>query len=262
MNYNYHTHTYHCHHASGTPEEYVIRAISCGIKFMGFSDHAPFVCANGTESGYRVPMNEAKAYCDEIKSLAEKYRREIEIKVGYEMEYYPEYFESMVKTAVDSGAEYLILGQHFLNDESLAPEHAIVETDSGEKLMVYVSRVIEAMKSGVFSYIAHPDVFNYRDDITVYRREMRKICAASREYGIPLEINFLGMRDNRNYPNKEFLKLAGEENAPITFGFDAHSVRDAYDGENLKKAKEAVEKYHLNYIGRPEIVHLSRGQAR
>ena len=33
MNYNYHTRTYLCRHASGTPEEYVQRAIENGIKY-------------------------------------------------------------------------------------------------------------------------------------------------------------------------------------------------------------------------------------
>ena len=41
MNYNFHTHTYLCGHATGLPEEYIQRAISCGIKHLGFSDHAP-----------------------------------------------------------------------------------------------------------------------------------------------------------------------------------------------------------------------------
>lgn len=256
MNYNYHTHTYRCHHASGTPEEYIIRAISCGIKFMGFSDHAPFICSNGTESGYRVPMNEAKDYCNEIQELAEKYKEKLDLKVGYEMEYYPENFDTMLKTVKESGAEYLILGQHFIDDESIAPEHTIYETDSTEKLKRYVSRIVDGIESGVFSYIAHPDIFNYKNEIRAYRQEMRKICVASRENEIPLEINFLGIRDGRIYPNKEFLKLAGEENSPITFGFDAHSVESAYDGESLKKAKEAVSTYHLNYIGKPEIIQI------
>jgi len=36
----------------------------------------------------------------------------------------------------------------------------------------------------------------------VFKTEMRKICVASKEYNIPLEMNFLGIRDNRCYPNR------------------------------------------------------------
>lgn len=257
MDYNYHAHTFRCHHASGKPEEYVKRAISCGVKYMGFSDHVPFVCADGSESTYRVHTSEAKAYCDEIKALAQKYSDKIELKVGYEMEYYPDNFKEMLKFASESGAEYFILGQHFLRDESFGAEHTILETDSLEKLKIYVLRVVEGIKSGVYSYVAHPDIFNYKKDINIYRNEMRKICIASKECNIPLEINFLGIRDSRNYPNEDFFKLAGEEKSPVTFGFDAHDVESAYDGESLKKAEEIVKKYKLNYIGKPNIISIA-----
>ena len=42
MDYNLHTHTYRCSHATGTEREYIEAAISAGIKIMGFSDHIPF----------------------------------------------------------------------------------------------------------------------------------------------------------------------------------------------------------------------------
>ena len=35
MNYNYHTHTFRCNHANGTPEEYIQRAIENGINYIG-----------------------------------------------------------------------------------------------------------------------------------------------------------------------------------------------------------------------------------
>ena len=63
MEYNYHTHTHRCSHASGTEEEYVKRAVENGIKYMGFSDHVPLRFSDGTESGYRVPVSDAKEYC-------------------------------------------------------------------------------------------------------------------------------------------------------------------------------------------------------
>lgn len=40
-----------------------------------------------------------------------------------------------------------------------------------------------------------------------------KSFVASRELNIPLEINFLGVRDNRIYPNEWFWEVAGRENA-------------------------------------------------
>lgn len=256
MDYNYHTHTYRCRHASGTEEEYIARAIENGIKRLGFSDHMPLRFADGTESGYRVPVCEAAEYCETIKALGEKYRGQVEIKAGFEAEYYTEYFDEMLQNVIDYGAEYLILGQHFLGPENLQNRHSFAETDRVEDLKVYTDLVIEGMRRGVFSYVAHPDVLHFVGDDAVYRREVERLCSASRELGIPLEINFLGIRDGRYYPNEVFWQIAGREGAPVTFGFDAHDAMSAFDGESLPKAERLVEKYRLNYIGEPRLIEL------
>ena len=39
---NYHTHTTRCGHAEGTEEEYILTALRCGFKVLGFSDHTPW----------------------------------------------------------------------------------------------------------------------------------------------------------------------------------------------------------------------------
>lgn len=259
MIYNYHTHTYHCRHASGTPEEYILRAVANGIKYMGFSEHMPFRFPDGYESSYRLPTAETAAYFAELTALRKKYENQIDIKIGFEMEYYPTYFHQMLEYAAASGAEYLILGQHFLYEEH---PNGIHSTNSSmlkpEDLPEYVSCVVAAIQSKVFTYVAHPDLFSPIVEASFYRKEMRKICAASRECSVPLEINFLGIRDNRSYPHEPFWELAGEEQSPVTFGFDAHDVLNAYDAASLEKAQELVEKYNLNYIGMPEIINISR----
>lgn len=254
MTYNYHTHTYRCGHAIGEIEEYIKRAIQGGIKYMGFSDHIPYICSDGFESDFRVKVEEVGAYFSEIELLREKYKDKIEIKIGFEMEYYPLHFNNMLKNAVEYGAEYLILGPHFLDEEHPDGVHTIIETDSTNRLKEYVNCVVDGIKSGVFTYIAHPDMINFIGDISVYQREIRKICVAAREYNTPLEINFLGIRDKRNYPNEVFWEIAGEEKSPVTFGFDSHDILNAFDNASLNKAKNIVEKYNLNYIGKPELV--------
>ncbi len=253
MIYNYHTHTWRCSHASGGEEEYIQRAIECGIKHMGFSDHAAFVFPDGYESGYRVPMAEVECYVNELRELREKYKDKIDIKIGFEMEYYPMYFDEMLEIAKKAGGEYLILGQHFINNEHPQGNYTYAENYDVDDLKEYVSEVIAGMKSGVFTYVAHPDLFRFVGDNGVYREEMRKICKASKQYEIPLEINCLGIRDNRKYPNPLFWKIVGEEQSPVTFGFDAHDVKSAFDGESLITAKAMVEEFKLNYIGMPKI---------
>ncbi len=253
MDYNYHTHTRRCGHASGRDEEYIVRAIEGGIKHMGFSDHAPFVFPDGTESSYRVQMHDARNYFESLNELRKKYKDKIDIKIGFEMEYYPAYFKKMLKTVTKLGAEYLILGQHYVGDERPNGFPSTRGTDDCAMLRSYADCVVHAMESGVFSYVAHPDIIKFCGDDNVYLDEMSRICKAAISTGTPLEINFLGIRDGRAYPNALFWELAGELGAPVTFGFDAHLPLNAYDPDSIKIAEDMVKKYKLNYIGMPKI---------
>ena len=96
MDYNYHTHTSRCGHATGSDEEYVKRAIEAEIKHLDFSDHIPFIFPDGHEDNWRVPMDKAEEYVKSIRHLAEKYRDKVDIIIGFEMEYYPVHFDKML----------------------------------------------------------------------------------------------------------------------------------------------------------------------
>ena len=253
---NYHTHTYRCNHASGTEEEYIERAISCGVQIMGFSDHAPFPFDIGYNTGWRVPKEKAQEYVDTINELKEKYKEKIEIHVGFEMEYYPEYFDKMLDFVKTVGAEYLILGQHYLGKEGDGRPHCAGWGHGNEALKEYVDLVIEGMKTGKFLYLAHPDVLGHDGDGNLWEREMTRLCEAAKELQTPLEINCLGIRGNRHYSRDEFYKIAGQVGATMIIGFDAHDAVSAYDGESLKKIKVLKEKYNLNIIEKVEIKGL------
>ncbi len=253
MKVNLHTHTFRCHHATGTPEEYIKRAIENGIKVLGFSEHAP--CPS-LESGYRLPSGEVKDYFGELRALKEKYKNEIEIHIGFEMEYYPERFDEMYNIAVENGADYLILGQHFTKNEKPDGVYVGMKPKPKEVLKEYVDAVIEGIKIGVFTYICHPDVVVYTEDDEIYKSEMTRLCIAAKDYDIPLEINFYGIRDNRFYPYDMFWEIAGKTGCKVVFGFDSHDTASAYDGESIPAAMELVKKYNLNLIENPKIVEL------
>ncbi|MBQ8588723.1 MAG: histidinol-phosphatase [Clostridia bacterium] len=247
MDYNFHTHTYRCGHAEGTDEEYVQNAIRCGIKHMGFSDHMP-VKFPDDDNGFEVYHTKVKEYCKSIGLLKDKYKNKIDIKIGFEVEYSPKHFASVREAAKEHGIEYLICGQHFIETEHSGYVYSIFENNRTEDLQNYVSTVISAMEEGAYTYIAHPDMFNFVGDCEIYDREMRKICLSSARLNIPLELNFLGIRGKRNYPNDSFWRLAGEENSPVVFGIDAHSPSSSYDEASLKIAMELADKYSLNIV--------------
>ena len=253
MEYNFHTHTTRCRHAYGSDEDYVKCAIEAGIKHLGFSDHAPYIFPDGYENLYRVQMCDAKSYVEDMKNLRKKYKDKIDIFIGFEMEYYPAYFDDMLKIARNVGAEYLILGQHFILNEHPDGIGSGGPTDNAEHLKIYVDEVIEAMRTGVFSYVAHPDLMCFTGDAELYKSEITRLCLAAKEMDIPLEINLAGIRYNKHYPSDSFWKIAGEIGVPVTFGIDAHINTDILNKEQFEIAHSIVKRHKLNYIGKPKL---------
>ena len=98
----------------------------------------------------------------------------------------------------------------------------------------------EGLKTGVFSYFAHPDMLRYDGDEAVYRTHMLPYCRELKEMGIPLEFNFLGLNDRRHYPSKRFFALAAEAGNTVIYGIDAHSPQAIRNVAETEKAANAI----------------------
>lgn len=256
MTVNLHTHTFRCGHATGTDEEYVLRAIENGIKVMGFSEHVPYIFPGGTEICSHMPISLTADYIDSINRLREKYKDRIDIHIGFEMEYYPRYFDDMYKTVKAFGAEYLLLAQHYVGREEPFGHWVGQVLRPMEELTEYVDLLTEGIKTGVFTYVCHPDIINATSDMDMYRAEMTRLCKTAKQYGVPLEINFYGIRDHRFYPFEEFWKIAGEVGCKVAYGFDSHDAISAFDGDSISEADRLVNEYGLILEERPQIVRL------
>ncbi len=249
---NYHAHTKRCGHATGTEREYVETAISCGFEEFGFSDHAPYLFPKELNyySSFRMPVAMTEGYVKTINALKEEYKDKIKIYLGYELEYYPRFFDETYKFLEKLGFDYLILGQHYTYSE-VDGIWSSLGTDDESQLENYTSQVIEAMKTGLFIYVAHPDLFKFRGDDKVYEREARRLCEASVMYNVPLEINLLGLRDNRNYPDDRFWRIAGECGVRCILGTDAHSLKCITNVDGIRRGTEIAEKYGLTLLEKP-----------
>ena len=236
---NYHTHTKRCKHAIGEDEDYVITAINSGYCALGFSDHAPFDYKDGYVSYYKMLPADADEYAKSIFSLREKYRDKIQIHLGFEAEYYPDIFSNGLKLWREVGAEYIILGQHFIENEYSKEEHAFGPTNN-KKLTRYVDRCIEAIETEKFSYIAHPDVINYvGEDTAFYEREVKRLVECASRNEIPLEINLLGLYEGRHYPSKAFWRAASSFKPYVILGSDAH-IPAALENMNVRRQGEKL----------------------
>ena len=104
----FHIHTVRCGHASADPAEtYVQAACRLGLKRITFTDHGPFP---GNPFSGRMRIEELDDYEKELKALRKQYDRRIDICIGLEIEYLPEYrsYYEMLHERFD----LLLLGQH------------------------------------------------------------------------------------------------------------------------------------------------------
>ena len=249
MNYiaNYHTHTYRCGHARGEDRRYVEEAIRAGIKILGFSDHTPMPFAGNYRSGHRVQMDKAEDYFTSITDLKKEYAADITIHAGVETEFYPDTFDQYWDYIKQFPLEYMILGQHYIGREEDFV-YSGSRSSSEEKLIKFTDNVVDAIRTGKFLYIAHPDIINFSGDEEIYRREMTRLCRAAKELGIPVEINRLGYFEKRIYPSDRFFQIAAEVGCDAIIGSDAHAPEVFADDVSIRGCAALAEKHGLKVL--------------
>lgn len=241
---NYHTHTWRCNHASGKEVQYVDAAVQRGLKILGFADHSPYFFSGDYYSRFRMWPRQLDDYISTILALREEYRGKIELHVGLELEYYPSYFPKLLDFLRDRPVEYLLLGQHFIGDEM--GEHYSGNPTADESILrQYCRQTMDAMNTGLFTYLAHPDLLHFTGSSRVYRHYMRQLCAEANSCGIPVEINLLGLSESRHYPNGLFWEIAGEEGCQAVLGCDAHSPKALTDTATEEKALALAGRYGI-----------------
>ena len=244
---NYHTHTPRCFHAKGTEEEYAEAALCGGIRILGFSDHTPQWFPGDYYSNMRMYPNQLPAYCDAVRKVRALYAGRLEVHLGVEAEYYPAIFKELVTQLRDHGVEYMLLGQHWAGNE-IGEVYSGRPTEDEAFLRRYTHQVMDAMNTGLFTYIAHPDTLNFAGEDEIYQRYIRPMCREAKSCDIPLEINLLGLRDGRHYPNPKFWEMAAEENCRCVIGVDAHTPDVLADAATYNRALELVKQYGLDLL--------------
>lgn len=207
-------------------------------------------------------MAKAQDYMDSLRALREEYRDQITIHIGFEMEYYPLYFKEMIKIPQTLGAEFLLLSQHYVKNEyPNGSKYMGRPTDSDEELILYADALIAGMKTGVFSYAAHPDLIRYvGKNRALYEEQMRRICQTAKATDMPLELNLLGVRDKRHYPVRRFWEIAAEEDCETVLGCDAHQPEAVTDPSSAEVSLEWIRELGLNYNPTPRLIHPFTGR--
>ena len=244
---NYHTHTKRCGHAEGEEREYIEEAIRGGYRILGFADHTPYPFPADYHSGIRMGVDELEDYVTTLTDLQKEYEKDIRIEIGLEVEYYPAYFDALLEVTHAYPIRYFLLGQHFMGNE-IGESHVSHEITDVKELQRYYAQVAEAMRTGRFLYVAHPDLIHFTGEEDAFRTEARKICQLAKELHIPLEINFLGLYEGRNYPNPLFWQIVSETGNDVVFGADAHKPAMTVNPVAERMAREMASRLHLHVL--------------
>lgn len=262
FDYNYHTHTFRCGHASGQDEDYIKKAIEGHYRILGFSDHV--IWPDYAQMGMRGDPTQAKDYFKSIRDLQQNYQNQLQIWLGFEAEWcgerYAKYYHDLL---ADHQVDYLILGQHgFFRDGQFVYYSSL--TDKHAALSQYTQDVIAGIRSRLFAYVAHPDCFlewygpwdGFAQGCSI------RLIEVAAQFRIPLEVN-IGHSKWRNqnpaplaaphtYPFQDFWSLVAEAGARAIVGVDAHAPNELLAAP-FDWAREFLDENRLNYTNRLDL---------
>lgn len=243
---NYHMHTVLCGHAKGSIYDNILAAKSYGYVEIGFSEHAPLPMHEFNEvDNKRLYAYEnmtlscfEKDYLEVLKKEQEK-NKDLSIKIGLESEYLEgnDDFYKSLREKVD----YMILGVHFFKSkEKLIDTYSEITYDN---ISDYVCNIEHALKSGLFDYLAHPDLFLYNDikfnDIC--QNAARRIAELCIKYDVYLEINCNG---KGKYPRIEFYEAIKDMPVKFIIGVDSHDPQ-RLKGNHIEESINLAKKLGL-----------------
>lgn len=245
---NFHTHTYLCGHAEGWVPDYVRVAQSAGCTALGFSDHCPYPeqdsrfwlmdggkgAARGLNLWPEIRMAEADTedYVAAVRQAAETV--DFPVYLGFECEYdkrlYSWYKDELLGRW---GADYLAFGPHWVAGGQELPY--IPGVASRKEILRYFDGVVEAIASGLFAFVAHPDLImaNGRDWNSEIEAGLAAVLDAAIDCKLPVEVNGLGLARStqvglagRLYPHHKFWELAALRGATVICNSDAHQSQN------------------------------------
>ena len=247
---NYHTHTYRCRHASGEVFEYAQAAIDAGLSELGISDHVPF--PDGEWAASRMDISELPVYLQAIADARDSSAERLRILSGFECEWRADMHEYLKDLSQTHSVDYLVAGVHWFPFEGDWFPSTRIER-SGE-LLAFTEYTVKTIESGLFSFLAHPDVFCAawpvwnRDSVAC----ARAILEAAADRRLPLEINGYGLRKpyvstadgyRPQYPYIGFWELAAEYDIEAIVNSDAHRPMDVAAG--LEEGRELAARFGI-----------------
>ncbi|MHA0858344.1 histidinol-phosphatase HisJ [Paenibacillus sp. CMAA1364] len=266
---DYHTHHARCGHAIGQLEEYVLRGIEMGLSQLGLSDHMPLIHVEPATyyPEMAMPMDELPRYVEECLSLKERYKDQIDIRIGIEADYIEGYEVEIEHILSSYSWDYVIGSVHFLGEWDISDYRQTHNWEGKDILAVYeqyYDAVKKAMATGLYDIMGHIDVikrFGYVPAADKYEEVVAMENAALQavsQSGMAMELNASGLSKacQEMFPSQRMVSEAFRLGIPITVGSDAHDPSRL--GEYLDQARSVL--WEVGYRELSVFDHRRRNQ--
>ncbi|MBE0338677.1 histidinol-phosphatase HisJ [Paenibacillus sp. 23TSA30-6] len=248
MKIDYHTHHARCGHAIGNLEEYVQQGIRLGLDQLGLSDHMPLLHVNPADyyPEMAMPMEELPRYVEECLELKERYKGQIDIRVGLEGDYVEGWEQEIEDIITAYPWDYVIGSVHFLGEWDVTDFRQVHHWEGKNVLEVYrtyYDAVSKAVATGLYDIMGHLDVikrfghYPKPEEAEELRELERSTLSAVARSGRAMELNASGLSKPcaEMFPSRRMLEEALALGIPLTVGSDAHDP--AKLSEHLEKAR-------------------------
>lgn len=254
-----HTHTHFCPHGSGEETaKFIEKAIALGFDRYVLTEHAPLPSSFCEALPYEKELvqyftmkeTELDEYIKEMHELKQKYKDQIEIQVGFELDYLPEYIDwtRNLLREYHGYIEETVLSVHFLKGiggwrcidhtpEELQENLVSYYGNFQSVQQVYYETIKEAIHQFQPSRIGHLSLcqkFQHyiqgRTSVTKeVEKEIQEILLLLKQKGVALDFNTAGLDKKyclEHYPSVWIVKNAQKLGISFIFGSDAHAVKD------------------------------------
>jgi histidinol-phosphatase (PHP family) len=225
---DYHLHTPRCKHAKGPLEAYVERACQLGLRQVGFADHNPLPNKLGADA--RMDESELDDYVADVLRLRDRFRGQIEVLLGIEMDYLEGLESYCEKMIAQYPWDYVLGSIHYLDSECRISSWPRKFTGDATALYRrYFELVRKLARSGLYDVVAHFDVVKRsgRSIPAPLDGDLQHTLEEIARAGLCLEINTSGHRHPEltkpePYPSFPIIEQAILLKIPLTVNSDAH----------------------------------------
>ncbi len=272
---DYHTHNQMCHHAVGSIEDYIKKAIDKKLDLIGISDHFPYEYLKSSSilieevpyQEYAMSLNEVDLYLSSIQKLKEIYKNKIQLRVAFEVDYFKSqesFLNLQIKNRLNN-LDYILGSVHILHGKSklfAVDDRRFLsmykEYESIDNIYLeYYHKLQDMINSEEFDFdvVSHfdlPKKYKKRAiDKELVMNEVIKTLELIKRRDLTIEINTGGLRKEikEQYPSFEIIEKMYELDIPILLGSDAHHPNDL--GYKFNKIIKLVSK-----IGYTKLAHF------